>query len=223
MKLSSTGGQYALATIMLLAFVALDVVYVGVVVNYITQCNLLIFLLRGIGERVKEKTLSLQQAIKEYCNTGEFIRQLNAQLGIAVSALEFLFGWLTVSACLSFSTDDTVTNNSASSRLLIASAIMTIIQWMAMVLLPFVYAARLSNACGTIKKLGIDIRTRPFGYQDAAQDDLDSFLLFTSSFVPQVKLFRIPISTPYLWGAFVTSCFIVLLLAQQGVLSSGVF
>jgi hypothetical protein len=84
-------------------------------------------------------------------------------------------------------------------------------------------AARLSNACGTIKKLGIDIRTRPFGYQDAAQDDLDSFLLFTSSFVPQVKLFRIPISTPYLWGAFVTSCFIVLLLAQQGVLSSGVF
>ena len=61
---ASPGGQYTLATTMLLAFLALDVVYVGVVVNYTTQCNLLIFLLRGISERVREKTLTLQHAIK---------------------------------------------------------------------------------------------------------------------------------------------------------------
>ena len=45
----------------------------------------------------------------------------------------------------------------------------------------------MSNACGTIKKLGIEIRTRPFCYQDTSQGDLDSFLLFTSSFEPRVR------------------------------------
>lgn len=73
--LYSTGAQYALAIVMLLAFMVLDVVYVGAVVNYITQCNLLIFLIRGIAERVREKTLSLQHAIKVYLRPHTVIKQ----------------------------------------------------------------------------------------------------------------------------------------------------
>ena len=33
---------------------------------------------------------------QEYSSTGELIRRLNSELGIAVSLLEFLFGWLAV-------------------------------------------------------------------------------------------------------------------------------
>lgn len=217
MALDNTAGQYALATFMLLAFVALDIVYIGVVINYVTQCDLLIFLIRGIAERVLEKTLNLEQAIKEYASTGELIRRLNSELGIAVSLLEFLFGWLTVAAWLSLK------DSTESSYAVLSASVLTVLLWTVMTTIPFIYAARLSSACGTIKKLGLEVRNRPFGYQNASRDDLDSFLLFTSSFQPQAKLFRIPIYTPYIWGIVVTVCFIVLLLAQQGIISSGVF
>lgn len=53
-----------MAIFMVLAFVALDVVYVGVVVNYVTQCKLLIFLIRGVAEKVTQKIIKLQEAIK---------------------------------------------------------------------------------------------------------------------------------------------------------------
>ena len=46
-------------------------------------------------------------------------------------------------ACLSFSDNAVFTDNTESRKLLIASAVMTIIQWMAMVLLPFVYVCSL--------------------------------------------------------------------------------
>ena len=51
---------------MLLAFVMLDIVYIAVVVNYVTQCNLLIFLIHGLNDRLKEKTKTydFQKAIK---------------------------------------------------------------------------------------------------------------------------------------------------------------
>ena len=42
-------------------------------------------------------------------------------------------------------------------------------------------AARLSAACNSLRKLGHEIKVRPFGWQDEKEEELDSFLLFQSS------------------------------------------
>ena len=48
----------------MMGFFAMDVVYVAVVLNYCTQCQLLIFLIRGLNERIQEKSISLHQIIR---------------------------------------------------------------------------------------------------------------------------------------------------------------
>lgn len=59
-------------------------------------------------------------------------------------------------------------------------------------------AARLTSACENTKRLGHDVRGRPFLYLDTPTEDLDAVLLFTSSLHMQAKLFQVPISGRYL-------------------------
>ena len=61
---SSTGSMWTLLVLMLVGFLAFDLVYIAVVVNYCAQCQLLIFLIRGMNERIGEKNVPLQQAIR---------------------------------------------------------------------------------------------------------------------------------------------------------------
>jgi hypothetical protein len=60
----SDGGMYVLLILMMVGFLAMDVVYVAVVLNYCTQCQLIIFFIRGLNERIEEKSISLHQIIR---------------------------------------------------------------------------------------------------------------------------------------------------------------
>jgi hypothetical protein len=84
----NTETMWTLLVLMLAGFLAFDLVYVAVVVNYCAQCQLLISLIRGMNERIEEKSVPLQQAIREYHNAGKFIDSFNRQLAIAVSLME---------------------------------------------------------------------------------------------------------------------------------------
>ena len=46
------------------SFIALDVVYMAVNINYCVQCFLLIFYIERIQEKVREKVIDLMQAMK---------------------------------------------------------------------------------------------------------------------------------------------------------------
>jgi len=45
-------------------FVLLDIAYMAVVVNYSIQCQLLVYLVRSIGERTRFKEWTLDRSIK---------------------------------------------------------------------------------------------------------------------------------------------------------------
>jgi hypothetical protein len=62
--LCSITQMYVLIVLMVIGFLAMDMVYVAVAVNYCAQCELLIFLIRGLNERIEEKSIPLQQAIR---------------------------------------------------------------------------------------------------------------------------------------------------------------
>ena len=49
---------------MVLGILALDIVYIAVVISYCVQCSLLVFYIRGLQEKVKEKIIDLPQAVK---------------------------------------------------------------------------------------------------------------------------------------------------------------
>lgn len=61
---SSIESMCILVILMLIGFLAFDLVYIAVAVNYCAQCQLLIFLIRGMNERIEEKNITLRQAIR---------------------------------------------------------------------------------------------------------------------------------------------------------------
>ena len=57
-------GRISLLVLMVLGILALDIVYIAVVISYCVQCSLLVFYIRGLQEKVKEKIIDLPQAVK---------------------------------------------------------------------------------------------------------------------------------------------------------------
>ena len=53
-----------LLILMCISFIALDVVYIVVVLNYCVQCYLLIFYIEGIMEKIRESRLKLMTVMK---------------------------------------------------------------------------------------------------------------------------------------------------------------
>ncbi|KYN19287.1 Nucleolar protein 10 [Trachymyrmex cornetzi] len=88
-------------------------------------------------------------------------------------------------------------NNGDSHHVTYVNA-MNVVLWILISIAPFIQAARLTNACSTIRAVGHEIRIRPFVYQTTPGEDLDSILLYTSSLKMCAKLFKIPIKSRYL-------------------------
>lgn len=56
--------RWILVTFTIIGFIVLDIAYTAVVVNYCIQCQLLIYLLWSIGERMKAKEWDIDRSIK---------------------------------------------------------------------------------------------------------------------------------------------------------------
>ncbi len=61
---STEFGRIMLLLLMCISFVALDVVYATVVMNYCVQCFLLVFYVDRIQEKIRERTTELLQNMK---------------------------------------------------------------------------------------------------------------------------------------------------------------
>ena len=53
-----------LVVITIIGFIVLDIAYTAVVINYCIQCQLLVYLIRSICERIKTKDWEIDQSIK---------------------------------------------------------------------------------------------------------------------------------------------------------------
>ena len=56
--------RWILVIITIIGFVVLDIAYTAVVVNYCIQCQLLVYLIRSICERIKTKDWEIDQSIR---------------------------------------------------------------------------------------------------------------------------------------------------------------
>ena len=61
---SSLATRWVLSIVTLMGFVVLDFAYIGVVINYSMQCQLLVYLLHNICDHMKTKEWEIEQSIK---------------------------------------------------------------------------------------------------------------------------------------------------------------
>ncbi|EDV25705.1 uncharacterized protein TRIADDRAFT_56084 [Trichoplax adhaerens] len=200
---------------LLAGFIMLDSVYIALVINYASHCQLLIVYIRGLKQKIIERTCNLENAMKEIQNTAGYVAELNDVIAPAASIILFNFATssiLGLNALILGRQDD-------FDVATYADTILSILLWLTLLSIPFVQASRLTSYCRSLKKLGIRVRVRPFVYQNEPREDLDSFLQFTSEIKMRAKLFKVPVVSSTLFFMLVTIALVALILFQLGILS----
>lgn len=208
---SSLATRWVLSIVTLMGFVVLDFAYIGVVINYGMQCQLLVYLLHNICDHMKTKEWEIEQSIKEIKNAREFLSQLNSHLARAVSVLLFIFLTSSVQALYGLQKIHAGQRNFVQAAIVGA---LSAIQWTSILILPLLQASRLTRACSKLKKVSLELRARPYSYKDTPQLDLDSLVTYTSGLSMSAKLVSIPVYPAVVVGAIFTAGFALFLVFQ---------
>eukprot|EP00117_Sycon_ciliatum_P004147 scpid75632/ scgid2863/ len=208
----TSAGQVSLIVLMLIGFIALDIVYAAIVINYATHCELLIIMMRSMSTRALQKVASLQEVMREIMTAQKYLKYINESVATAVSLLMFNFGAAIVIGVQSAVSQNNSRDSDLVNDTLFSATIISLILWLIMFMIPLVQAARLSTACWSLGKIGQEVATRPFGFQNTGQDELNTFLMFTTSLQLRAKLFRIPIRSAHLLIVLVAGGFALMVL-----------
>ncbi|XP_071085706.1 uncharacterized protein [Haliotis cracherodii] len=184
----------------------LNAVNLAVVVNYATQCEMILFFVRGLTLRLQEKSTDLRTAMKDVLMLRQTLSMLNGSISKMTSLTSVILGELTIIgiSILALNKYNTV-------KVWTYRSIFPVI-WALMLSFPLFQAARVNSVCRRIKKISLEMRV--FGYKNNSQLDLDSFLLFVGHTNLKAKLFHIPIQPSYVISILVLGAFVLLILFQ---------
>ena len=167
-----------------------DLFYVAQLLSYSLQAQLLIYYFNGLIDRIKFKDVKLQDAIQEIGKAAEILRTLNSKVAFSVSLV-----MINITLEL-ISTVHQLWYSVHTTPLKVGFVIygsLTIIRWTLILYVPIIQAMLITMNTKRITHVGLFLKTRPFGYADTSQEDLNYFQLFTSHLALRGKLFSIPI------------------------------
>eukprot|EP00731_Ephydatia_muelleri_P007322 Em0003g1570a len=185
--------RYILVISSLFGFFAFDALYATVVINYVSQSELIIYFLRSIMVKARVKSQQLNELIKDIFHAHGILQVFNGHLSYIVSLSMFICVSDVISSFLNLYT---LRDNGTS--LGYAVGLCNIIQWFILAISPVIQAARLTKECHKLRQLGLEVSARPFTYKDTPQEALDSFLQYTSSTKYGAKLVGVVIHPKYL-------------------------
>lgn len=97
--------------------------------------------------------------------------------------------------------------------------IISFLLWTGMTLVPLIQGVRLTGSCKELKRIGHEIRARPFGYHYMDRGELDSLLLYTSTLDMEAKVFHIPMRSSSLIIVFLIFIAFLPLLGQINIIA----
>ncbi|XP_046577481.1 uncharacterized protein LOC124285315 [Haliotis rubra] len=184
----------------------LNAVNLAVVVNYATQCEMILFFVRGLTLRLQEKSTDLRTAMKDVLMLRQTLSMLNGSISKMTSLTSVILAELTI-----IGISILALNKYNIVKVWTYRSIFPVI-WAMMLSFPLFQAARVNSVCRRIKKISLEMRV--FGYKNNSQLDLDSFLLFVGHTNLKAKLFHIPIQPSYVISILVLGAFVLLILFQ---------
>lgn len=204
--------QISLIGIMVASTFCQDVVHCLVVSNYCIECQLLMSYVFSISERVVEKSLILDVAMKELLEYEKFLGYLNQQVSPA-TLIFFILSTIRTFVAGSMLFQPGFLSLDIDAHWLIV--VMLLVQWTTISIAPLVSAAFVTYASRTVGQVGHQVRVRPFGYQETPSEQLDSFMIFTASHRGSAKLCCFPISGALLGAISIASLLFFLAYANQ--------
>ena len=153
-----------------------------------------------------------QEFYKRVEDSRKFVDYLNTDQSVGVSLLLINF---IIRVAISFYEILIKEYNNLNLIMITINSIL----WILLFMIPIIQAVRLTDTCNSIKKIGHELKSRPFGYQDTHASQLDSFLLYTSSLNMKAKIFFIPIQCSYTISILLIILILVPILGQLNVVN----
>ncbi|XP_074657791.1 uncharacterized protein LOC141910844 isoform X3 [Tubulanus polymorphus] len=213
MKHVSVVGNWIMFCIQMLAEIMISSVALAVTLNYVTQCEIIIFYIQGIHMKILDRSSDLKAIMKDITGVRHSLELLNGFMSQMTSLLTFTFAELVVLGCFIL-----VMNESNEPKMLLYRIFFPVI-FSVMFLWPLLQAGRMNSVCARFKRLALDMRV--FGFRNASMIELDSFVSFVGQTHLRAKMFHIPVRTSYIAGISVVLCFIALILLQLGNFGNG--
>ncbi|XP_034237130.1 uncharacterized protein LOC117642744 isoform X2 [Thrips palmi] len=182
--------KYALTVLLLFSTLWHDMVQATITASYCLQSQLLTSHLYFLRKKLLQHNLQPLDFMREINEFQNLLEYLNEELAPAVCIFTVVnLSWASAGLIWIFNYDSV----DKETHPIVVVSVLNVILWILASVAPFIQAARLTSACENTKRLGHDVRVRPFVYLDAPNEDLDAVLLFTSSLHMQAKLFQVPI------------------------------
>ncbi|KAK3583643.1 hypothetical protein CHS0354_021379 [Potamilus streckersoni] len=204
--------HWLLFSIEMLGILILNSVTVAVVANYITQCEMILFYVKGVTVRLQEKSTDLKAAMKDILSVRLNLSLLNGPIARMTGLVSVIFAELAI-----IGLSILALNKNNLPKVWAYRSLFPFV-WSIILVFPLMQAARVNSVCNRFKKIALEIRV--FGYKSASQLELDSFLLFISNANLRAKLFHVPILPKYMIAIMVLLLFIILILFQTGIIGS---
>ncbi|XP_019856102.1 PREDICTED: uncharacterized protein LOC105313927 [Amphimedon queenslandica] len=202
------GLHYSLVSFAMLGFVFFDLLYIAVVINYASQCQMLSFYIDNIVDKVQNKHYkNLNTATKEVYHVYEFLKVLNGKLAFITTAVIFVFVVNVISSYKDLSGNDP---HYATG---IALGFLNVFQWILAVVFPVAMATLLTAKGRSIRTLGLQVACRPFVFSDTPDLELEMFLNYTNSTRYAAKIALVPMYPAFVIGG----SFILFLLVTLGI------
>lgn len=191
-----------------------DIVCAAIVTTYSVHCQLNISYITNLVSSVREKRIDFQEFSKRAEESRKFIDYLNTDQALGVSLLIANFGCRAFVALFGLLSQQILLTNEVKTTVIVLTSS---VLWLSLLSVPVVQAVRLTNSCQNLRRIGHVLRSRPFGYQDTPQEDLDSLLIYTSNIKLEAKMLSIPIRAPGVLTILIIIIFMILFLGQINV------
>ncbi|KAL5500390.1 hypothetical protein EMCRGX_G011943 [Ephydatia muelleri] len=212
--------KHTLIALSIVGFIFMDLVYVASIINYAIQSELNVYLLKAISRSVNNKIYSdVDESCKEV-DTAEYnLQVLNGKTATGASLVIFN---LSISTIVAFQQLEQFSNSNGLHPLphqmlgLIVASLNALL-WIAMIVIAFVQASRVTGAGLELKRSAVSRRSRRFQYTASQQSDLDSFVLYTQAVKLRAKLFGVPVVPWVMHAAVTVLCFVLIIVMRMDI------
>jgi len=208
---TNDAAEWVLKLVCVFVFGLIDFVCIAIFTTYALHCELNVIFLQSNITAMREKRLNFRDFTKNTEESKLSIEYLNNRHSIGVSILMVHFASRLFVVLIEFFINRIEFNSSLLS-------VLAMIFWFALIIVSLVQAARLTQACRSVRHIGHELRARPFCYQSSPYSDLDSLLNYTSTLHMNARILLIPVRASCVATIFLICIFTFLVLGQINVI-----
>jgi len=155
------------------SLIVTNTIYLAVVINHSTQCEMIIFYVNEIRSRLEEKSIALKDAMQQLLDIRIALNSLNSTAAKMTSLVSLTFLEKFIIGVIIL-----IMNRNTEPIAWVYRGLF-VFSWFIILAFTVIQPARLNSKCNKLKQIALSAKV--YGYHNSTRDELDSFLLFISN------------------------------------------